>query len=110
VHLEDLIDSIPDLKLETDQIGVGYKEILESVEIKTKYEGYILKEKEMADKIKRLDKVYIPESIDFKTMTALSSEAIEKLSKQRPETLGQASRISGISPADVSVLLVHLGR
>ena len=110
VHLEDLIDSIPDLKLETDQIGFGYKEILESVEIKTKYEGYILKEKEMADKIKRLDKVYIPESIDFKTMTALSSEAIEKLSKQRPETLGQASRISGISPADVSVLLVHLGR
>lgn len=110
VHLDDLIESIPNLKIETDQIGIAYKEVLESVEIKTKYEGYILKEKEMADKIKRLDKVYIPKEMNFKNMTALSSEAIEKLSKQRPETLGQASRISGISPADISVLLVHLGR
>ena len=66
--------------------------------------------KEMADKIKRLDKVEIPTAIDFKLMTALSSEAREKFTKLRPQTLGQASRISGISPADVSILLVHLGR
>lgn len=110
VHIEDLIESIPSLENEANTIGLNYREVLESVEVKTKYEGYILKEKEMADKIKRLDKVFIPASMDFSKMTALSSEAIEKLSKQRPETLGQASRISGISPADVSVLLVHLGR
>lgn len=110
VHIEDLVSSIESLEKETSTIGLNYKEVLESVEIKTKYEGYIIKEKEMADKIKRLDNVFIPSSMDFKKMTALSSEAIEKLTKQRPETLGQASRISGISPADVSVLLVHLGR
>jgi len=110
VHMDHLIESIPNLKLETDQLGSSYKEVLESVEIKTKYEGYIIKEKEMADKIKRLDKVYIPKEMNFNNMTALSSEAIEKFNRHRPETLGQASRISGISPADISVLLVHLGR
>ena len=64
----------------------------------------------MADNIKRIEMVSIPASLDFKLMKALSSEAREKLIKQRPETLGQASRISGVSPADVSILLVHLGR
>lgn len=110
VHIEDLIKSIPVLKEQTQLITTGYKEVLESVEIKTKYEGYILKEKELADKIKRLDKVLIPTSLNYNSLKALSSEAREKLTKQRPETLGQASRISGIRPADVSILLVHLGR
>ncbi len=80
------------------------------MEIKTKYEGYIQKEKEMADKMKRLEKVRIPSEMDYRSLAALSSEAREKLHNLRPETLGQASRISGISPADVSVLMVHLGR
>ncbi len=110
VHIEDLISSIPELSLEANKLGENWRDILESVEIKTKYEGYILKEKEMADKIKRLEKVAIPSTMDFKLMTALSSEAREKFTKLRPQTLGQASRISGISPADVSILLVHLGR
>ena len=110
LHIDDLISSIPELAVEANKLGENWKEILESVEIKTKYEGYILKEREMADKIKRLDKVAIPSSMDFKSMIALSSEAREKFIKLQPQTLGQASRISGISPADISILLVHLGR
>ena len=110
VHIENLIESIPELKDLVSDLGNTSLPILESVEVKTKYEGYIAKEKEMADKIQRLEKVAIPSSIDFNNLRALSSEAREKLNNQRPETLGQASRISGISPADVSVLLVHLGR
>lgn len=110
VHIEDLIEAIPELSVVVSKIKKNKAAILESVEVKTKYEGYIAKEKEMANKIQRLEKVAIPDSIDFNKLTALSSEAREKLQNQRPETLGQASRISGISPADVSVLLVHLGR
>ncbi len=110
VHIEDLINAIPDLKKEVDKLGKSKLSILESIEVKTKYEGYIAKEREMANKIQRLEKVIIPASTDFDALRALSSEAREKFNKQRPQTLGQASRISGISPADVSVLLVHLGR
>lgn len=110
VHIEDLINAIPDLKKEVDKLGKSKLSILESIEVKTKYEGYIAKEREMVNKIQRLEKVIIPASTDFDALRALSSEAREKFNKQRPQTLGQASRISGISPADVSVLLVHLGR
>ena len=84
--------------------------ILEGVEIESKYEGYIQKEKEMADKMQRLENIRIPEHIDYLSLSSLSAEAGEKLSRIKPETLGQASRISGVSPADISVLLVKLGR
>jgi tRNA uridine 5-carboxymethylaminomethyl modification enzyme len=110
VHIENLIAAIPELSTLVDKLEEDKIAVLESVEVKTKYEGYIAKEREMANKIQRLEKVSIPDSIDFSKLSALSSEAREKFNKQRPETLGQASRISGISPADVSVLLVHLGR
>lgn len=110
VHIQDLINSIPKLEVEVNSIEEDRKDVLESIEVKTKYAGYILKEKEMADKIQRLDKVTIPDLMDFNSMITLSSEAREKLMKLRPATLGQASRISGVSPADVSILLVHLGR
>ena len=75
-----------------------------------KYEGYIEREKDNADKLKRLEDVRIRPDFDYKTVASLSLEARDKLSKLRPSTIGQASRISGINPADISVLLVHMGR
>ena len=87
-----------------------YTEILEEVEILIKYRGYIEKEKLLAEKLIRLDKMKINTNFDYLSITSLSKESREKLSKQKPESIGQASRISGVSPADVSILLVHLGR
>lgn len=89
----------------------GYgKEDIEQGEIKIKYEGYIQRESELADKMLRLDHVQIEEDMNYHQLASLSKEAKEKLSKFRPETLGQASRISGISPADISVLMIYMGR
>ncbi len=85
-------------------------EVLESVEISVKYEGYIIKEAEMADKLKRIEEVKLKPDFDYHSLQSLSWEAREKLSRIKPETLGQASRISGVSPSDVSVLAVFLGR
>jgi len=90
--------------------GVLGDEILEQVEIDFKYSGYLEKEREMADKMLRLEHIRFPESFDFEKIVNISTEARQKLIKIRPETLGQASRISGVNPADISVLLVHLGR
>ena len=75
-----------------------------------KYDGYIQRESEMADKLTRLDHVPLDDELNYSQLTSLSSEAREKLTRIRPKTLGQASRISGISPSDISVLMVYLGR
>lgn len=93
------------------QLVSGYDEdcLLQS-EIVMKYEGYLEKEKLLADKMSRLEDIKINPQFDYMPIQSMSKEAREKLSKQRPQTLGQASRISGISPADISVLLIHLGR
>ena len=85
-------------------------EVLEQAEINIKYEGYIEKEFELAEKMNRLENVHIFDEIDYTLVPSLSAEARQKLSQIRPATLGQASRISGISPADVSILMVYLGR
>ena len=84
------------------------KEVFEQVEINFKYEGYIKRQKAQVDELKRLEVKKIPNDIDYKAITNLRLEAIEKLEKIRPENVGQASRISGVSPADISVLLIHL--
>ena len=86
------------------------QEVLEQAEIQVKYQGYIEKEKNNADKLHRLEYVKIPQGFDYSTLKSLSIEARQKLHKIAPETIAQASRISGVSPSDVSVLLVHLGR
>jgi tRNA uridine 5-carboxymethylaminomethyl modification enzyme len=86
------------------------KETLEQAEILMKYEGYIEREKDNADKLKRLEDLIINPEFNFDTVGGLGAEAKEKLKKFKPSTIGQASRISGINPADVSVLLIHLGR
>ena len=85
-------------------------ECLQQAEIKIKYDGYIQREKEMADKMNRLEDVIIHKDFDYTKLKSISSEAREKLTKIKPETIGQASRISGVSPADISVLLIHFGR
>jgi len=86
------------------------EESILQAEILMKYEGYIEKEKEMADKMKKLEHIHLLPDYNYQKLSSLSKEAREKLSKLRPASLGQASRISGVSPADISVLLVHFGR
>ncbi|MEM8926567.1 MAG: tRNA uridine-5-carboxymethylaminomethyl(34) synthesis enzyme MnmG [Bacteroidota bacterium] len=85
-------------------------EVLEQAEVQVKYSGYIEKEKNNADKLQRLENIKIPEDFDYSKLKSLSSEAREKLKEIRPVTISQASRISGVSPSDVSVLLVFMGR
>jgi len=85
-------------------------EAMEEAEILIKYKGYIQKEQEIADKLSRLENMPLNPLLDYHQLKSLSSEAREKLSKVKPETIGQAARISGVSPADISVLIVHLGR
>lgn len=85
-------------------------EVVEQAEIQVKYSGYIEKEKNNADKLNRLEDVKIPEDFDYDKIKSMSYEAKEKLKKIRPVTISQASRISGVSPSDVSVLLIHMGR
>jgi tRNA uridine 5-carboxymethylaminomethyl modification enzyme len=85
-------------------------EVLEQAEVQVKYSGYIAKEKNNADKLLRLENIKIPEGFDYRKLKSLSYEAREKLEAIRPVTISQASRISGVSPSDVSVLLVFLGR
>ena len=86
------------------------KEVLEATEILIKYDGYITKEKELADKLSKLDDVFLKSDFDYFALQSLSYEAREKLSRIKPSSLGQASRISGISPSDISVLAIYLGR
>jgi len=86
------------------------KEIIEQAEIQVKYSGYIEKERNNAEKLTRLEDIKIPENFDYYKIKSMSTEAKQKLSKIRPVTISQASRISGVSPSDVSVLLIYMGR
>jgi tRNA uridine 5-carboxymethylaminomethyl modification enzyme len=87
-----------------------FSEISESAEIKIKYEGYIQREKIIAEKIKRLESLKIPDDIDFSELVSISTEGRQKLSRIKPSNIGQAGRISGVSPSDVNILLMYLGR
>ena len=107
VAMKDLSKSIPSLDNFISQFDEESK--IQS-EILLKYEGYIEKEQLMVEKMNRLEDLRISDSFDFNNLNSASIEAREKFNKHRPRTVGQASRISGISPADVSILLVHLGR
>ena len=83
---------------------------IEQAEIQIKYSGYIQKEQENVEKFNRLESIKIPEDFNFSKIKSISSEGREKLTKIKPMTIGQASRISGVSPSDISVLLVYMGR
>ena len=107
IGINDLRECLP----QADEFLKKYEqEHLNEAEINMKYEGYIRKEQEMVNKMNRLEEVRIIEGFDFYKLNAISSEAREKLTQVKPRTIGQASRISGVTPADVSVLLVHMGR
>ena len=80
------------------------------MEIEVKYSGYIEREKAAADKLQRLEEIRIPSGFDFMKVTSITIEARQKLSRIRPTTIGQASRIPGVSPADINVLLIYFGR
>ncbi len=105
--LQDLMAALP----EFGAALAGYStEVLEQAEIQKKYDGYIRKEREQAEKVIRLDDIRLPEDFDYHKVKALSFEGREKLSRSKPNSLGQASRISGVRPADISVLMVFIGR
>ena len=106
VKLKGLSGHLPAL----EEILNNYdQEVVEQVEISLKYRSYIGKERELASKMEDLDKIRLRPDFEYSSLRALSTESREKLSKLQPETLGQASRISGVSPSDISILLVHLG-
>ncbi|WP_192822575.1 tRNA uridine-5-carboxymethylaminomethyl(34) synthesis enzyme MnmG [Rufibacter sp. LB8] len=107
VELEHLMQSSESLNL---YLSKYLPDSLEQAVILLKYQSYIEKENQMASKMEELENYRIKDRLDYKSMTALSSEAREKLLKVQPETLGQASRISGVSPADISILMVYLGK
>lgn len=110
ILMEDLFMMSPTIKAEALLLLEEHADIISQTEIQLKYEGYINRENDVANKLNRLEEVKIPEDLDYSKMSSLSSEAREKLSVLKPVTIGQASRVSGISPSDVSVLLIYLGR
>ncbi|MBI1192420.1 MAG: tRNA uridine-5-carboxymethylaminomethyl(34) synthesis enzyme MnmG [Bacteroidetes bacterium] len=107
LSINALMDALPAM---AEQLSGYTQDVLEQAEINLKYAGYLEKEQELVDKMQRLEKITLSQSFDFQSIISLSHEAKEKLTKIRPSTLGQASRISGVSPSDLSVLLVYLGR
>ena len=107
VNAIDLIESVERLKTHVEQYCF---ESLEQAEILMKYEGYISKEQDVADKLIRLENLDIPNDFDYSKLTSLALEAREKLAKVKPATIGQASRISGVNPSDISILMVYMGR
>jgi tRNA uridine 5-carboxymethylaminomethyl modification enzyme len=110
VRLNELIEEVEGLKKIRDKCGRRAGEIIEAAEIAIKYEGYIAREKQMADKIKRLERIKLDAEFDYERLKSISTEARQKLSKIKPKSIGQASRISGVSPSDISVLLIYMGR
>ncbi len=106
---KDLIEELPKVKRFVTQQGIT-QEIIEQAEIQIKYKGYIEREKLLAEKLRRLENIIIPSEFDFMQMNALTIEARQKLTKIRPTTIGQASRIPGVSPADINVMLIKFGR
>lgn len=110
VTIMTLAEVIPELKQYIDNIEYNRDEIVESCEIQIKYEGYIRREKLEAQKLQRLDQIRIPDHFNYNEVQSLSTEARQKLTRIRPKSIGDANRIPGVSPNDISVLLVLLGR
>jgi tRNA uridine 5-carboxymethylaminomethyl modification enzyme len=107
VGLKEMIAAIPALR---DRINESDPLILEQVEIQVKYDIYIEKEQELVAKMAALEELQIPETFNYDKLSAISTEARQKLNKIKPRTLGQASRISGVNPSDVQILMVYMGR
>jgi tRNA uridine 5-carboxymethylaminomethyl modification enzyme len=110
VTIQDIIKASFGVKNLLSELNIEGTDVVEQAEIQMKYEGYIFREQELAKKMERLEDIVLHDDFDYRSLGSLSLEAREKLSKARPQTIGQASRISGINPADISVLLIYLGR
>jgi len=110
LRLSDFTPLYPSVVESIADTGDLIPEILEQAEIEIKYSGYLAKEREMAEKLLRLEHIRFPKGFDFEKIGNISTEARQKLNAIQPETLGQASRISGVNPADISILLMYLGR
>jgi tRNA uridine 5-carboxymethylaminomethyl modification enzyme len=109
VKLENLVALSPTLEAYISQNDIN-EEICTQTEIQLKYEGYIEREEEIAMKMSRLENLAIPEDVVYSQLKSLSTEAVEKLTAIAPKSIGQAARISGVSPSDIAVLLIYLGR
>ena len=107
VALKDLMKAVPNLK---EAFGDASVDAIEQAEIQIKYERYIEKEVELVQKMSQMENLIIPESFDYDKVAAVSKEALQKFKKIKPRTLGQASRISGVNPSDVQILMVYMGR
>lgn len=107
VSLKELMQHIPKIK---EKLGLFVEESLEQAEIQVKYERYIEKEQEIVERISQLENMRIPDSFDYDKVQAISNEALQKFKKIKPQTLGQASRISGVNPSDIQILMVYMGR
>ena len=110
VTIESLSDIVPCLKEHLNLLGNKRNEVVEAAEINIKYAGYIRREQMAAEKLQRLEQIFLPETFDYNSVQSLSTEARQKLSRIHPHTIGEASRIPGVSPNDISVLLVLMGR
>ena len=110
VTIAGMSEVLPELKEKINSLGTRKDEIVESTEINIKYKGYIEREKLAADKLRRLDNIRLPKDFDYNSVQSLSTEARQKLIRIQPNTIGEASRIPGVSPNDISVLLVLMGR
>ncbi len=110
IGISDLLEVSVEGKRESVVFGSSHPDVISQAEIQMKYEGYIEREEELAKKMNRMDDLAIPDSLNYNEMVSVSFEAREKLSKIKPITVGQASRISGVSPSDIAVILIHLGR
>ena len=110
ISLNQLISCLPFLKNHFDQYGDLAGELIKETEILVKYQGYIEKEQELAQRLSKFESMPLKYDFDYAALSSLSFEAREKLSRIRPETIGQASRINGVSPADISVLVVYLSK
>lgn len=107
ISLQELVQESPILQKLTANSS---REIIEQTEIQVKYDIYIEKEKELVERMSQLEELQIPESFDYSKISSLSNEALQKFKKIKPQTLGQASRISGVNPSDVQILMVYMGR
>ena len=110
ISISDLLNISKEAEEQVNLIGELHPDVINQAEIQMKYEGYIEREEELAKKMNRMEDVSIPSTLDYSLMVSVSYEAREKLNKVKPVTVGQASRISGVSPSDVAVILIHLGR
>lgn len=110
IDLQLMAQEVAPLKELLDTIDERREEIIESADITIKYNGYIKRERMMADKITRLEEIRIKDKFNYHNIQSLSTEARQKLTKINPETIAQAGRIPGVSPNDISVLLVLMGR